>query len=87
MAEFKKFEVEIGSNGHIKLKGKLIAILAAWNKFEDLSPPTKRRPVKWKYALNVKKKNQMPNLLKQVCIGIQCVIHVEKNIKESITKS
>ena len=49
MAEFKKFEVEIGSNGHIKYKGKIIAVLAQWNKFEDLEPPTKRKPVKWNY--------------------------------------
>ena len=43
MAEFKKYEVEIGTNGHIKLNGKLIAVLAAWNKFEDLEPITKRK--------------------------------------------
>ena len=36
MASFKKFEVEIGTNGHIKLKGKLIAVLAAWCRYEDL---------------------------------------------------
>ena len=36
MAKYKKFEVEIGTNGHIKLKGKTIAILGAWNKYEDL---------------------------------------------------
>ena len=46
MAEFKKFEVEIGTNGHIKYKGEIIAVLAQWNSFEDLSPPTKRKPVK-----------------------------------------
>ena len=40
----KKFEVEIGTNGHIKYKGKIIAVLAQWNRFEDLSPPTKRKP-------------------------------------------
>ena len=36
MAEYKKYEVEIGSNGHIKLKGKLIAVLSAWCRYEDL---------------------------------------------------
>ena len=36
MAEYKKYEVEIGNNGHIKLKGKLIAVLAAWCRYEDL---------------------------------------------------
>ena len=36
MAEFKKYEVEIGTNGHIKLKGKLIAVLSAWCRYEDL---------------------------------------------------
>ena len=32
----KKFVVEIGSNGHIKYKGKIIAVLAQWNRLEDL---------------------------------------------------
>ena len=36
MAKYTKFEVEIGTNGHIKLNGKVIAILGAWNKYEDL---------------------------------------------------
>ena len=36
MAKFKKYEVEIGTNGHIKLNGKLIAVLAAWCRYEDL---------------------------------------------------
>jgi len=36
MAKFKKFEVEIGTNGHIKLNGELISVLGAWNKYEDL---------------------------------------------------
>ena len=36
MAEFKKYEVEIGTNGHIKYKGKIIAILSAWCRYEDL---------------------------------------------------
>ena len=43
MAKYKKFTVEIGTNGHIKLNGRLIAILAEWNKFEDLGSLTKRR--------------------------------------------
>ena len=42
MAEFKKFEVEIGTNGHIKYKGKIISILSQWNKYEDLEKPTRR---------------------------------------------
>ena len=46
MIKFKRFEVEIGTNGHIKYKGEIIAVLAQWNSFEDLSPPTKRKPVK-----------------------------------------
>ena len=36
MAKYKKFEVEIGTNGHIKLNDKVIAVLGAWNKYEDL---------------------------------------------------
>ena len=36
MAKYKKFEVEIGTNGHIKLNGEVIAILGAWNKYEQL---------------------------------------------------
>ena len=36
MAKFKKFEVEIGTNGKIKLNDKVIAILGAWNKYEEL---------------------------------------------------
>ena len=36
MAEFKKYEVEIGTNGHIKYKGKIIAVLATWCRYEDL---------------------------------------------------
>ena len=36
MAEFKKYVVEIGTNGHIKYKGKIIAILATWCRYEDL---------------------------------------------------
>ena len=40
MAEFKKYEVEIGTNGHIKYKGKIIAILSAWCRYEDLYADT-----------------------------------------------
>ena len=36
MAEFKKYTVEIGTNGHIKLNDKVIAVLGSWNKYEDL---------------------------------------------------
>ena len=36
MAKFTKFTVEIGTNGHIKLNGEIIAILGSWNKYEDL---------------------------------------------------
>ena len=36
----KKFVVEIGTNGHIKYKGKIIAVLAQWNRFEDLDEET-----------------------------------------------
>ena len=36
MVKYKKFEVEIGTNGHIKLNGNVIALLGYWNKYEDL---------------------------------------------------
>ena len=36
MAKFKKFEVEIGTNGHIRYNGDVIAVLGSWNRFEDL---------------------------------------------------
>ena len=36
MAKYKKFEVEIGTNGQIKYNGVIIALLGAWNKYEDL---------------------------------------------------
>tara|TARA_Y100000310_G_scaffold189855_1_gene189818 strand:+ start:1805 stop:1942 length:138 start_codon:yes stop_codon:yes gene_type:complete len=36
-------KVTIKDNGHIFYKGKLIALLAAWNKYDDLDLPTKRR--------------------------------------------
>ena len=32
----KKFEVEIGTNGHIRLNGEVIAVLGSWNRYEDL---------------------------------------------------
>ena len=46
MAEYKKFEVEIVTNGHIKYKGEIIAVLAQWNKYEDLETPTRRIIIK-----------------------------------------
>ena len=46
MSEYKKFEVEIGTNGHIKYKDKIIAVLAQWNKYEDLEKPTRRIIIK-----------------------------------------
>jgi hypothetical protein len=36
MIKFKKFEVEIATNGHIKYNGDLIAVLGSWNRYEDL---------------------------------------------------
>jgi len=36
MVEYTKHEVEIGTNGHIKLNGKTISLLCAWNKYEDI---------------------------------------------------
>ena len=36
MIKFKKFEVEIGTNGHIKYNDDVIAVLGCWNKYEDL---------------------------------------------------
>ena len=36
MAKYKKFEVEIGTNGKIKLNGRTIALLGSWNKYEEL---------------------------------------------------
>jgi hypothetical protein len=36
MAKFKKIEVEIGTNGHIKYNGYVIAVLGSWNEYEDL---------------------------------------------------
>ena len=42
----KKFTVEIGTNGHIKYKGKIIAVLAQWNRFEDLDKDTLYNQIK-----------------------------------------
>jgi len=36
MVKYTKFEVEIGTNNHIKLDGVLIAVLGQWNQYEDL---------------------------------------------------
>ena len=36
MIKYKKFEVEIGTNGHIRLNGEIIAVLGSWNRYEDL---------------------------------------------------
>ena len=46
MAEYKKFVVEIGTNGHIKYKDKIIAVLAQWNKFEYLDEDTLYNQIK-----------------------------------------
>ena len=43
MIQGKEFKVIINENGHIFYNGELIAILAQWNTYEDLEPPTKRR--------------------------------------------
>ena len=40
MIKFKKFEVEIGTNGHIKYNGDVIAVLGSWNRYEDLDEDT-----------------------------------------------
>ena len=36
MAKYTKFEVEIGTNGHIRYNGDVIAVLGSWNRYEDL---------------------------------------------------
>ena len=46
MAKYKKFEVEIGTNGHIKLNDNVIAILGSWNRYEDLNPDTLYNQIK-----------------------------------------
>ena len=40
MIKGKEFKVTIKENGHIFYNGELIAILAEWNKYEDLDPDT-----------------------------------------------
>ena len=46
MAKFKKFEVEIGTNGHIKYNNIVIAVLGSWNKYEDLDEDTLYNQIK-----------------------------------------
>ena len=46
MAEFKKYVVDIGTNGHIKYKGDIIAVLGQWNRFEDLGEDTLYNQIK-----------------------------------------
>ena len=40
MKKGKEFKVIIKENGHIFYNGDLIAILASWNRYEDLDPDT-----------------------------------------------
>ena len=40
MTKEKEFKVIIKENGHIFYNGELIAILASWNRYEDLDPDT-----------------------------------------------
>ena len=40
MTQEKEFKVIIKENGHIFYNGELIAVLAQWNKYEDLDPDT-----------------------------------------------
>ena len=46
MAKVKKFEVEIGTNGHIRLNGNVIAVLGSWNKYDDLDEDTLYNQIK-----------------------------------------
>ena len=46
MAEYKKYVVEIGTNGHIKYKDKIIAVLAQWCRYEDLDKETLYNQIK-----------------------------------------
>ena len=46
MIKFKKFTVEIGTNGHIKYNGDVIAVLGSWNRYEDLNPDTLYNQIK-----------------------------------------
>ena len=65
MIKFKKFEVEIGTNGHIKYNDDVIAVLGSWNRYEDLDEDTlynqikKRNAKNWKPVLNAKNINRM----------------------------
>ena len=43
MKEGKEFKVRIKKNGQIYYNGKLIALLAEWNKYNDLGPPVKEK--------------------------------------------
>ena len=38
MTQGKEFKVIIKENGHIFYNGELIALLASWNRYEDLDP-------------------------------------------------
>ena len=40
MIKGKEFKVIIKENGHIFYNGDLIAVLAQWNRYEDLDPDT-----------------------------------------------
>ena len=40
MVKLKTFEVERGTNGHIKYNGDVIAVLGSWNRYEDLDEDT-----------------------------------------------
>ena len=42
----KEFKVIIKENGHIIYNGSIIALLASWNKFEDLEPDTVANQIK-----------------------------------------
>ena len=46
MTKFKKFEVEIGINGHIKYNDEVIAVLGSWNRYEDLDEDTLYNQIK-----------------------------------------
>ena len=52
MAKYKKFEVEIGTNGHIKYNGDVIAVLGSWNSYEELNPDTLYNQIKKRNAKN-----------------------------------
>ena len=52
MIKFKKFEVEIGTNGHIKYNDDVIAVLGSWNRYEDLDEDTLYNQIKKRNAKN-----------------------------------